>query len=412
MENGIKEAAYDFSVFEGHHLQFVCEQLSISPQSVQSLRPCTPVQCGMLALFNHSQGNTYYNRMALTSSATLDKKMLKEAWSKVMAQHEMLRTGFVQLSDHQNPFAMITYREGIDVPWQESSTLDTVSQQQRVLANLHQPPWGIWIEAADSVTTVHFSALHALYDAQSLETIFSDVMAAYEGKALAKPASIPETLGPILIESRKQIEHSQEFWQGLASEIHPTKFPDLHPTRIDKKELLTSSILCSQSLSKLEAGCRNAGVTLQAAGQAAWARLLAAYTGEQNVVFGTVLSGRNLSAAAQNAVFPCLVTVPSPFRIEGTNRELLDCTLKQNASLVKNQFTPLAQIQRWLGSDEPLFDTLFVYQKFSTNSKGSDKWEVIDEETKIDVSIMDFIYKDGWFPNFFLVPCLDRVTPA
>ncbi|KAJ5368803.1 Nonribosomal peptide synthase sidC [Penicillium cataractarum] len=383
-ENGIKEATYDFSAFENQHLQSVCEQLGISSQSVQSLRPCTPVQCGMLALFNHSQGNMYYNRMALNSSAPLDKNMLKEAWSKVMAQHEMLRTGFVQLRDQQNPFAMITYREGIDVPWQESPTLDTVSQQQRVLENLHQPPWSIWIEPTDSVTTVHFSAFHALYDAQSLETIFSDVMAAYEGKALTQSASIPETLGPILIESRKQIEHSQEFWQGLATEIHPTKFPDLHPTRIDKKELFTSSILCSQSLGKLEAGCRNAGVTLQAAGQAAWARLLAAYIGEQNVVFGTVLSGRNLSTAAQDAVFPCLVTVPSPFRIEGTNQELLDCTLKRNASLVKNQFTPLAQIQRWLGSDEPLFDTLFVYQKFSTSSGVSDKWEVIDEETKID----------------------------
>lgn len=330
----------------------------------------------------------YYNRMALKSTTPLDKNMLKEAWSKVMAQHEMLRTGFVQLRDQQNPFAMITYQEGGKLPWHESFELDTAAQEQQVLENLHQPPWSILIEPTDSVTTVHFSALHALYDAQSLETIFSNVMGAYEGKALAQSTSIPQTLGPILIESQKQVESSQEFWQGLAGEIQSTKFPDLHPIRTDKKELLTSSIRCSKSLVKLETGCRNAGVTLQAAGQAAWARLLAAYTGEQNVVFGTVLSGRNLSAAAQDAVFPCLVTVPSPSRIEGTNRELLDRTLKRGASLVKNQFTPLAQIQRWLGSDEPLFDTLFVYQKFTTKSGGSDKWEVVDEETKIDVRIV------------------------
>ncbi|OKP15175.1 Hydroxamate-type ferrichrome siderophore peptide synthetase [Penicillium subrubescens] len=382
-----KEAEYDFSAFENQHLQPVCERLGISPLSVQSLRPCTPVQCGMLALFNHSQGNMYYNRMALKSSTPLDKQMLKEAWSKVMAQHEMLRTGFVQLRDQQNPFAMITYREGIKLPLQESSAPGGAVREQQVLQDLHQPPWSIQVEPTDSIATVHFSALHAIYDAQSLEMIFSDVMAAYEGKALAQPASIPQTLGPILIESQKQIESSQEFWQGLAGEIHPTKFPDLHPTRIDKKELLTCSILCSQSLGKLEAGCRDAGVTLQAAGQAAWGRLLAAYTGEQNVVFGTVLSGRNLSTAAQDALFPCLVTVPSPSRIEGTNRELLDRTLKRNASLVKNQFTPLAQVQRWLGSDEPLFDTLFVYQKFTTKSGGSDKWEVVDEETKIDYPV-------------------------
>ncbi|KAJ5151010.1 Nonribosomal peptide synthase sidC [Penicillium canariense] len=385
-ENGTKEDEYNFSAFENQHLQPVCEYFGISPQSVQSLRPCTPVQNGMLASFTHSHGNMYFNRMALKPSTPLDRGLLMEAWSRVMAQHEMLRTGFVQLNDQQYPFAMITYQAGISVPWQESSRLDTTSQETFV-ERLHQPPWNIAIEPGDTVTTMHFSALHALYDAQSLESIFADVMAAYEGRALAQPSSIPETLGPILIESKKQTERSQGFWEEFAADIHSTKFPDLHPTRIDKKELLTSSIRCSRSLRALEDGCRDVGVTLQAAGQAAWARLLAAYTGEHSVVFGTVLSGRNLSAAAQEAVFPCLVTVPSSSRIEGPNRELLHCTLKRNASLVKNQFTPLAQIQRWLGSDEPLFDTLFVYQKFTTVSGRSCGWEVVDEETKIDYPV-------------------------
>jgi hypothetical protein len=34
------------------------------------------------------------------------------------------------------------------------------------------------------------SALHAIYDAQSLATIFADVRAAYEGKALSMPAPV------------------------------------------------------------------------------------------------------------------------------------------------------------------------------------------------------------------------------
>jgi hypothetical protein len=53
---------------------------------------------------------------------------------------------------------------------------------------------------------------------------------------------------------------------------------------------------------------------------------------------------------------------------------------------VKNQFAPLSHIQRWLGSDEPLFDTLFVYQKFTLDAVGTDGWDIIDEETNIDVS--------------------------
>lgn len=307
-----------------------------------------------------------------------------------MSQHEMLRTGFIELHNQQYPFAMITYQPGIEIPWYETSETAVEkpdSQGKRIFENLHRPTWEVTVESSDAITTVHFSALHAIYDAQSLSSLFSDVMALYEGKALSKLPSIDATLGPILVESGKQNEESREFWQGLASEAHPTKIPDLNPVRLENKELLESSIRCSSALKILEDSCREMGVTLQAAGQVAWARLLSAYTGEQNVVFGTVLSGRNLSAAAQDAAFPCLVTVPSPHHMGGTNRELLERTLKRNANLVKHQFTPLAQIQRWLGSDEPLFDTLFVYQKFSSKSTDTKSWEIVDEDTRIDVCL-------------------------
>ncbi|KAJ5503068.1 AMP-dependent synthetase/ligase [Penicillium fimorum] len=386
----VVEVEFDFELFQTHHLQSVCEQLDISSRIVQSLRPCTPVQNGMLAVFTHSHGSVYFNRMALRFSAPLDKKILKESWSKVMAQHEMLRTGFVQLRDQRHPFAMITYHENIEVPWCEMSTsmADTPgAQEKHALGNLHQPPWNIEVEAGDTTSIMHFSALHAIYDAQSLATIFADLRAAYDGKVLATPAPVNATLGPILLESSSQSESARSFWKDLAPEVQPSKFPDLHPIRTDERTLLTTSIHCAQSRKALEDACRDIGVTIQAAGQAAWARLLSAYTGESNITFGTVLSGRNLSAAAQHAVFPCLVTVPTPLRIEGSNRQLLDRTLKRNALLMKNQFAPLSHVQRWLGSDEPLFDTLFVYQKFSTDTVGTDGWDIIDEETKIDYPV-------------------------
>ncbi|KAJ5888793.1 AMP-dependent synthetase/ligase [Penicillium taxi] len=387
---GVKEDEFNFNAFEKRHLPNVCAQLNISLQNVQSLRPCTSVQNGMLALYTRSQGDFYFNRMALNFSAPLDKILLKEAWSKVMAQHEMLRTGFAQLQDKQYPFAMITYQEPIGLPWHETdntTTDDIKAQQRKIFENIHRPPWQITIGTSDTVSMMHFSALHALYDAQSLALIFSDVEKSYLGKTLTKPVSIPAILGPILVESRKQSETTHGFWKGLAPEVQPSKFPDLNPIRTENKELLGSSIRCSQSLETLESRCREIGVTLQAAGQVAWARLLSAYTGEQNVTFGVVLSGRSLSLAAQDAVFPCLVTMPSPHHIEETNRELLSRAVTRNASLVKNQFTSLGQIQKWLGSEEPLFDTLFVYQKFSSQHKGSASWDVVEEDTRIDYPV-------------------------
>ncbi|KAJ5788123.1 hypothetical protein N7457_003113 [Penicillium paradoxum] len=385
-----EEDVFDFALFQNQHLRSVCTRLQISGQEVQALRPCTPVQNGMLAMFMHSDGEVYFNRMTFRFSVPLDKERLKNAWSRVMSQHEMLRTGFAQLDDQQHPFAMITYNESSEIPWWEPSIspADTSNvQAKHVLKNLHQPPWRIEVEEAKSTSVIHFSALHAIYDAQSLASIFADVKAAYEGKTLATPAPVIATLGPILLESKTQSESAHNFWKELAPEVQPSRFPDLHPIRSHRRELLTTSIRCARPRKFLEDSCREIGVTLQAAGQAAWARLLSAYTGESNITFGTVLSGRNLSTAAQNAVFPCLITVPTPLNIEGSNQELLDRTLKRNALLVKNQFAPLSHIQRWVGSDEPLFDTLFVYQKFTSDAISSDGWDIIDEQTKIDYPV-------------------------
>ncbi|KAJ5295213.1 hypothetical protein PENANT_c048G05147 [Penicillium antarcticum] len=380
----IPEAEFDFSSFQKKHLQSVCEQLGLLPEDIQALRPCTPVQNGMLAMFTHSHGDVYFNRMSLRFSTPLDKALLKAAWFKVMARHEMLRTGFVQLHDQQHPFAMITYPENIELPWHETSA--SYVQEKQVLENLHRPPWSIEVSAEKSLTVLHFSALHAIYDAQSLSSIFADIKAVYEGKTLAAPAPVTATLGPILLESKRQTQSAQGFWQDLGPEVHSSKFPDLHPIRSDKHRLLSTSVRCTQPRKALEDACRSIGVTLQVAGQVAWARLLSAYTGESNVTFGTVLSGRNLSTDAQDAVFPCLVTVPTPLCIEGPNRDLLDRTLKRNALLVKNQFAPLSYVQRWVGSEEPLFDTLFVYQKFTSETTEFDEWDIVDEATKIDAS--------------------------
>lgn len=381
-----RDDEFDFAAFQSQHLQSICDELNIPSQLVQAVRPCTPVQNGMLAQFINSQGQAYWNRMTLKPSFSLEKLALKKAWSEVVAQHEMLRTGFVRLNNQEYPFAMVTYHAGLELPWYES--LEDVPSETQILGHLHRPPWAISMDSCEEVKMIKLSALHAIYDAQSLAVILSDVRSAYEGMKLSNPASIVATAGPILVESQKQAGSSQGFWQGMAAEIRPNKFPDLNPVRTQRKELLEVSVCSFPNLDSLEGRCREVGVTLQAAGQVAWARLLSAYTGEAEVVFGTVLSGRNLSASAQHAVFPCLVTIPVPIRIEGSNRQLLERTMQRSAALVKNQFTPLTQIQRWLGSNEPLFDTLFVYQKFAPSSDSSvTTLEVIDDETKIDVCL-------------------------
>ncbi len=50
------------------------------------------------------------------------------------------------------------------------------------------------------------------------------------------------------------------------------------------------------------------------------------------------------------------------------------------------QHTPLRLIQRWLGSGEQLFDTLFNFNRVTSLSSSHNLWSVLESKAAIDVS--------------------------
>ncbi|KAK2762740.1 NRPS [Arachnomyces sp. PD_36] len=387
--------AFDFASFERKHWPSVYRALDVPESAVESLRPCTPIQAGMLATFLHSDGYIYFNHMVFKLRCPIRLPSLKEAWETVSERHEMLRTGFIEIQDEKCPFGMVTYRKGtFELPWSESNCLIGDSEAlfrergklgKKAHANMHEPPWHLTVQDCTSYIALQFSALHTIFDAQSLELIISEVAQAYEGKTVQESIPVPTVLDPILSYSSSEANDSRKFWEDIGKEFHVTKFPDLSPVHTKSKfEVLIKS--CSRTPYSLDEGCRKAGITLTAAGQLSWARILAAYTGSNDVTYGLVLSGRDISEQAQNVVFPCLTTAPAPCRLEGSNNQVLKRIMKTNVSLVKHQFTPLSNIFRWSNSGGGLFDSIFVHQKLF-NSSAPAGWEILDEEARVEYPV-------------------------
>ena len=384
------EASFDFEAFHSRHMSYICQLHGIPEAGIEAIRPCTPTQTGMLALFINSEGDLYFNTISLKSAVPLDSLRLKKAWASVVDRNVMLRTGFCHIKDDQSPFAMITYQPGtFDLPWYECPSPESetgIPGGSNIPSNLHMAPWNITFESLGTHSVIHFAGLHALYDAKSLDLIFSEVEMVYGGSALPNVTQVEPILGKILGKSRDQDPEGDAFWKELGQKFQVTKFPDLNPVHAAAQETRVLSKICARSLDDLQDGCKNAGITLQAAGQAAWARLLASYTGESNVTYGVVLSGRTMSLEAQNVAFPCLTTLPSTYYIDGRNQELLQHIMGLNAKLLKHQFTPLSKIQRLAGIYSTLFDTLFVFQKLSSVSTENELWQVVEENARTDVS--------------------------
>lgn len=100
-----------------------------------------------------------------------------------------------------------------------------------------------------------------------------------------------------------------------------------------------------------------------------------------------VFSGRAGFAGSDAIAFPSVVTVPVCAQLGQSNLDLLKSFMSAQPGLLKHQFTPLQNIQRWTGrGDGRLFDSIFVYQNIMDQLKyGGISWDVLDETSTADV---------------------------
>ena len=387
IETSSSVAAFDFVSFDKGRRQDICLRNQINIERVEAVRPCTYVQQGMIATTLHSNNNAYMNSMWLDLPIDVSLPKLKSAWEAACSNNDMLRTGFASTDDSKDPFVMITYSiAGFQMPWYEDSNVSDIVVSSD---NLLRQPWALYLSKQGDKNAIRFTAHHALYDAQSIQMILSDVASSYTSETLPDRPSVNPLLSAILSNAQDEHGEKQAFWQMPENKIVINRFPDLTPLRVYEPTTAVREIISRASISELEADCRANGVTIQAASQAAWARLLTAYIGETSTTFGMTLSGRSIHEDADKISFPTIVTLPVRCDVSGTNAELLLRTMNTNAALHEHQFTPLTSIQKWAGYPEgKIFDTLFAYQKLPDGDDDiTMPWNVSKEEAFVDYAV-------------------------
>jgi ferricrocin synthase len=381
------DRTFDLDDFSKKHLMAVCGQLSMDPRTIEEVRPCTSFQSGILADFVRSQGEYYLNGVHYELDQDINVGLLKTAWDIVSSRHDILRTGFVEIDGPQHPFAMILYCRGTcALPWSEIKARhhDIHGEHGRSLLNLlHQPPWRLTIIDQGVHSTMHLSILHALFDARTLGLLLDEVAVAYRGGELPRVVPIKPCLSRILHESSTQpIDEGSVSYN--AKTMPPTLFPNLHSHHVEDQNFQTMEYDCSRSLIEIQANCREASVTLQVAGQCAWARLLSAYTGETVNTFGVVLSGRSGENDEEAVLFPCINTVPVSMNVESnTNQTLLKSAATLTAKRMNNPFSP---VKGWSGSQGELFDSLFVLQH-PMPATAMPPWRLLAEDARATYTV-------------------------
>ncbi|KAF2097196.1 hypothetical protein NA57DRAFT_40954 [Rhizodiscina lignyota] len=386
----------DFSAFEERIKHKISKG---SQKSVGQILPCTPTQNGILSEFLKSFDGLYCNRITLKLHSTWSFHDIRTAMCRVTRARQMLRTGFVQTDEPQHPFAMLWYDSSYPAGEMLESNVRNLEQWRNNAAaeiqnSLQRPPWRMLHYEVENDLYIDLVILHALYDAHSLQMIFNDLAQALQDQIVQEESDIAVVLREIIQSSSVESKDQRSFWTKQANSLRIVRFPDMNPLQQHYGSFQSLSRKCSQSCKEVEQACSSADVTVQAVAQASWARLLAAYLGEDQITFGIVLSGRE-STEAESACFPCITTLPYSSSASPGNESVLKQAMDYNNSVRKFQFAPLASIRRWSGhTREALFDTIFAYQR-TTVTLPDLPWTVAEEYSPTDYAVSVELEKSG-----------------
>ncbi len=149
----------------------------------------------------------------------------------------------------------------------------------------------------------------------------------------------------------------------------PAEKPTLIPNDTGMLYYERQSQLPPEAAAALQSLARQHGLTLNIFIQAAWALLLSRYSGEPDIAFGAIVSGRPATLPGVELMIGLFInTLPVRARIDPEERLLpwLKRLQDQQLALLEYQYTPLVQIQGWseLPRGQPLFESIVAFENY------------------------------------------------
>ncbi|TDB40839.1 condensation domain-containing protein, partial [Photorhabdus luminescens] len=209
---------------------------------------------------------------------------------------------------------------------------------------------------------------HLIGDHTTLDIMHREVQVYLAGQGNRLPAPVP--FRNLVAQARlgvSQAEHSRFFTDMLAEVEEPTLPFGLTEVRRDGSQVTESHRMLTAGLNdRLRSHARRLGVSLAALCHLAWAQVLSRTSGQEKVVFGTVLFGRmQAGEGADNGMGLFINTLPSRLDINETPvRDSVQVAHARLAGLLEHEHASLALAQRCSGvqGELPLFNSLLNYR--------------------------------------------------
>ena len=367
-----------------------------SASDIEDIQALSPMQEGLLfeSLCDEAS-KAYFVQMRYQLRGELDAELFARSWRELCCRHANLRAVIIH-EGQPRPFQVVLKERPPEISIRDLRDLGEDAQGVAVggyaEADLERhfdiqagPLIRVVIfRLGEFLTQVVWSYPHIILDGWSLGILHSDLLQIYRalsgsaGLALPEPAPYRDYVRWL---AARDAVASRTFWADfLAGYEQPTGLLKLRQPSEDLPACPAEHTLefTSELTVALKELAHQSSVTLNVVLQTAWAVVLANYNRCEDVVFGSVVSGRpaDLAGAGEMVgVFICAIPVRVRVPRSGSFREILAQTQAAALAAEAHHQFPLAEIQTLTPLPRDLFDHLIVFENYPvdrTLSKGED----------------------------------------
>ncbi|KAK4460666.1 non-ribosomal peptide synthetase [Cladorrhinum samala] len=374
-----------------HEVLAEYQELLSGSQPIDCIHPCTPLQTSMLAE-TIANPRAYCNWIELLFPARISEEHIRSCFNQLAQENEALRTGFLH---HREEFLQVIFTK-LDPSIISAS--DCTAKQFQIENELDfLRPFRVQISRSPTTegTLVVVQLHHAVYDGWSWDSLMSDLAGLLGGAQVKGRPQFRDVSSyyrsTAFFESRTA---AKEFWAEYLLDFQPPPLPCLNPKIENTPAISSYSLAVEISPEDLGESLRDVHCGLQTVFQASLAWLWGSMVGSEDVVVGSVTSGRTIPVCGiEDVIGPCIASVPIRTHLSQvrTLKDLVVSVQTANRSTLRYSTLPLAEIKRAAGirAGHAIYDVLFVYQEsLSSKERASNIIKEIGHQDYLETALL------------------------
>ncbi|CAO3567132.1 unnamed protein product [Mortierella alpina] len=355
--------------------------------NIQDIYALSPLQDGIL--FHHlmaRSGDPYVHYSALSFDTKMHLDQFLVAIQRIVDRHDILRTAFVWKTLSvpaqvvlRNATLSVTELQLDPATGPVTTQLRKMFDRRIFRMDLTQAPLLRFIIAQENDGRWILVQLrhHLISDHSTGATMQIEIKAFLEGQGDALPPAQPYR--NLVAQARlgiSQEEHERFFTEMLADIGTPALPFGITDVYGDGAHVTQSKQMLSQDLNiRIRSQAKRLGVSVASLSHVAWAQVVAKTSGQDRVVFGTVLFGRMQAATSSDHSMGLFINT-LPIRIDldrDSVEESVRATHARLAALLEHEHASLAVAQRCcnIAASVPLFSALLNY-RHNTPASGTE----------------------------------------